>query len=48
MTTQCLLIDIVIGSTGEDRFGEKPANCIYELAKQCSDLKALKATREAS
>src|SRR6202140_2781573 len=31
-------IGIVIGSTREGRFGEKPAHWIYEIAKQRTDL----------
>ncbi|QOK92198.1 NAD(P)H-dependent oxidoreductase [Ralstonia pseudosolanacearum] len=38
MTTQRPLIGIVIGSTREGRFGEKPAHWIYNLAKQRTDL----------
>jgi NAD(P)H-dependent FMN reductase len=31
-------IGIVIGSTREGRFGEKPAQWIHEIAKQRTDL----------
>jgi NAD(P)H-dependent FMN reductase len=31
-------IGIVIGSTRDGRFGEKPAHWIHEIAKQCTDL----------
>jgi NAD(P)H-dependent FMN reductase len=31
-------IGIVIGSTREGRFGEKPAHWIHEIAKQRTDL----------
>ena len=31
-------IGIIIGSTREGRFGEKPANWIHELAKKRADL----------
>jgi hypothetical protein len=32
------LIGIVLGSTREGRFGEKPAHWIHEIAKQRTDL----------
>lgn len=38
MSTQQPLIGIVIGSTREGRFGEKPAHWIHEIAKQRTDL----------
>jgi NAD(P)H-dependent FMN reductase len=38
MTSQQPRIGIIIGSTREGRFGEKPAHWIHELAKQRSDL----------
>jgi NAD(P)H-dependent FMN reductase len=31
-------IGIVVGSTREGRFGEKPAHWIHEIAKQRTDL----------
>lgn len=38
MTTQQPRIGIVIGSTREGRFSEKPAHWIYEIARQRTDL----------
>lgn len=38
MTSQQPLIGIVIGSTREGRFGEKPAHWIHEIARQRTDL----------
>jgi NAD(P)H-dependent FMN reductase len=38
MSTQQPLIGIVIGSTREGRFGEKPAHWIHEIAKLRTDL----------
>jgi len=38
MTSSPPRIGIVIGSTREGRFGEKPAHWIHEIAKQRSDL----------
>ena len=38
MTSQPPRIGIVIGSTREGRFGEKPAHWIHEIAKQRTDL----------
>lgn len=38
MSTTQPLIGIVIGSTREGRFGEKPAHWIHEIAKQRTDL----------
>ena len=38
MNSQQPRIGIVIGSTREGRFGEKPANWIHELARQRTDL----------
>jgi len=38
MTSQPPRIGIVIGSTREGRFGEKPAHWIHEIAKQRIDL----------
>ena len=38
MTSQQPRIGIVIGSTREGRFGEKPAHWIHEIAKQRTDL----------
>lgn len=38
MSSQQPLIGIVIGSTREGRFSEKPAHWIYEIAKQRTDL----------
>ena len=38
MTPQNPRIGIVIGSTREGRFGEKPAHWIHEIAKQRTDL----------
>jgi NAD(P)H-dependent FMN reductase len=38
MTSQTPRIGIVIGSTREGRFGEKPAHWIYEIARQRTDL----------
>lgn len=38
MNTQPPRIGIVIGSTREGRFGEKPAHWIHELARQRTDL----------
>ncbi|MBJ2155930.1 NADPH-dependent FMN reductase [Variovorax sp. IB41] len=38
MTQQKPLIGIVLGSTREGRFGEKPAQWIHDIAKQRTDL----------
>ena len=38
MTSQKPHIGIVLGSTREGRFGEKPANWIHEIARQRTDL----------
>ncbi len=38
MSTSNPRIGIVIGSTREGRFGEKPANWIYEIAQKRTDL----------
>jgi len=38
MTSQKPHIGIVLGSTREGRFGEKPANWIHEIASQRTDL----------
>jgi len=38
MTAQRPLIGIVIGSTREGRFGEKPAHWIHQIARQRTDL----------
>lgn len=38
MTAQHPRLGIIIGSTREGRFGEKPAHWIYEIAKQRTDL----------
>jgi NAD(P)H-dependent FMN reductase len=38
MTSRKPRISIVIGSTREGRFGEKPAHWIHEIAKQRTDL----------
>ena len=38
MTSQQPRIGIVIGSTREGRFGEKPAHWIHEIARQRTDL----------
>jgi len=38
MTSPPLRIGIVIGSTREGRFGDKPAHWIHEIARQRSDL----------
>lgn len=38
MTSHQPLIGIIIGSTREARFGEKPAHWIHEIAKQRTDL----------
>jgi NAD(P)H-dependent FMN reductase len=38
MTAQHPRIGIIIGSTREGRFGEKPAHWIHEIAKQRTDL----------
>ena len=38
MTSQQPRIGIVIGSTREGRFGEKPAHWIHEIAKQRTDV----------
>lgn len=38
MTSEVPRIGIVIGSTREGRFGEKPAHWIHEIAKQRTDL----------
>ncbi|WP_247548583.1 NADPH-dependent FMN reductase [Ralstonia pseudosolanacearum] len=38
MTTKKPLIGVIIGSTREGRFGEKPAHWIHDLAKERTDL----------
>jgi NAD(P)H-dependent FMN reductase len=38
MTSPPLRIGIIIGSTREGRFGQKPAHWIHEIAKQRTDL----------
>lgn len=40
MNSQPPRIGIIIGSTREGRFGEKPAHWIHEIARQRSDLDA--------